>query len=284
MNPSPKRTWRRTVLGAGLTSIVAAVAVIGVTASAGTAARTVTPSNTSTPTVSGTPTEGQKLTGGHGTWSDSPTDFNDFWTRCDKTGNSCANISGATSATYTLTSADVGNTIRFKVQATNSSGSAFASSVPTAVIAKQAATTTSEAPPASATGCPSGTGPVNITNVTKPAGLLIDQQQVEPASINRGTAQVTLRYHVSNTCKQAVQGALVYVLAVPFAQFDVPAESTTGADGWAEVVLHPIAGGFPVSGKQQLVALFVRARKSGEDLLAGISGRRLFSVPVKLAG
>jgi hypothetical protein len=283
MTPYPKRTWRRAVLGVGLSSIVAAVAVLGITASAGTAARTVTPSNTSTPTVTGTPTEGQKLTGANGTWSNSPTDFNDFWTRCDKTGNSCANISGATSATYTLTTADTGNTIRFKVQATNSSGSAFASSVPTAIIAAQAATTTA-APPASGTGCPSGTGPVSITNVTKPAGLLIDAQQVDPASISRGTAQIILRYHVSNTCKQAVQGALVYVLAVPFAQFNVPAESTTGADGWAEVVLRPIAGGFPVSGKQQLVALFVRARKSGEDMLAGISARRLFSVPVRLAG
>ena len=73
--------------------------------------------NTSLPTVTGTPQAGQTLTGAKGVWSGSPTDYNYFWTRCDTNGGSCANISGASAATYTLTSADVGNTLRFKVEA-----------------------------------------------------------------------------------------------------------------------------------------------------------------------
>ncbi len=235
------------------------------------------PDNTSPPTISGTPQEGQKLTGNRGNWSGKPTDYNYFWMRCDRTGGSCADISGAHSSTYTLTSADVGNTIRFKVEAKNASGSTFATSVPTAVI--KAAT--APPPPAPATGCPAGSGPVNVADVKSPARLLIDAQQSDPSVVRRDTQQITLRYHVSDTCGQAVQGALVYATAVPFGQLNIPSEQPTGQDGWAELSFRTLAG-FPASPRQQLIAVFVRARKSGESLLAGISTRRLFSVPVNL--
>jgi hypothetical protein len=244
-----------------------------------TTALAAAPVNTSPPRVTGTPQEGQKLTGDRGTWSGSPTDYNYFWTRCNKGGNACANISGATGLTYTLTSADVDNTIRFKVQARNADGSTFASSEQTAVV-----TAASKPPPTpipSATGCPAGSGPLKVTDVSPPARLLIDGQQSNPSVVHRGTQQIILRYHVSACGGRPVQDALVYATAVPFNQLNIPAEQSTGQDGWAELSFRTLAG-FPASPKQQLIAVFVRARKSGENLLGGISTRRLFSVRVSL--
>jgi hypothetical protein len=294
MRMSHHEKTRRKVFGAGIgvISLVAGlvVAFMAIGSASGSVAATTTtttatttaqkPDNTSPPTISGTPQEGQVLTGDKGTWSNRPTDFNYFWVRCDKNGGSCSNISGAHAATYTLTSADVGNTIRFKVEATNSAGSTFASSVPSAVVRKAAAPPPPP-PPAPATGCPAGNGPANVNDVKTPARLIIDAQQAQPSVVRPGTQQIVLRYHVSDTCGQSVVGALVYVTAVPFGQLSIPPEQATGNDGWAQLSLRTLAG-FPVSRHQQLIALFVRARKSGENLLAGISTRRLFSLRVNL--
>lgn len=288
---SHQQKTRRRLLGVGIgvasLSAGLAVAFLAIGSASGSVAATTTgttattaaqkPDNTSPPTISGTPQQGQTLKGDKGTWSNHPTDFNYFWMRCDQNGGSCSNISGATAATYVLTSADVGNTIRFKVQATNSAGNSFSTSVPTSVIRRAAA----PLPPPPATGCPAGNGPANVNDVKAPARLIIDAQQGEPSVVTAGTQQITLRYHVSDTCGQSVVGALVYVTAVPFGQLSIPPEQATANDGWAELSLRTLAG-FPVSGHQQLIALFVRARKSGENLLAGISTRRLFSLRVNL--
>ncbi len=237
------------------------------------------PRNTSPPTITGTPQAGMTLSGNRGTWSGNPSDYNDFWMRCDKNGGSCSNISGANDRrAYLLKAVDVGNTIRFKVEAKNAGGSTFATSVPTAVVGAAI-----HSPPAPATGCPAGTGTVKITDVGSPARLLIDQQQTNPSVVNSGTNQLIVRYHVTACKGRSVQGALVYATAVPFNQLSIPAEQTTGSDGWAELDFRMLAG-FPVSSKQQLIAIFARARKSGEDILGGISTRRLFSVQVNLHG
>ncbi len=241
-------------------------------------ANSAPPKNTTAPTLSGTPQEGQTLTANPGSYSGStPITYQFQYRRCDKNGGSCSNSGGTTTqTTYKLTSADVGNTVRVNVIATNKDGTITTASAPTAVIAVIAA------PPVT-NGCPSGSGGIDISKLSLPARLAIDGQQASPSVIRRSTSDLTLRFHVSACGGRPVQGALVYATAVPFEQFNVPPEGSSGSDGWATLTLHK-ASRFPASSREQLLAVFVRVRKSGESLIGGISTRLLVSFPVSLRG
>lgn len=248
-----------------------ALAVAGLTQASSSAK----PINNSPPTISGTPAEGQTLSAKSGDWSGAgPVEYSFQWRRCDKDGGSCSNISGATSDSYTLKHVDIGNTMRVRQLAKNSDGTTSAESAPTAVVK-------SSAPPPNTTGCPSGSGAVSASDLTPPARLLVDGQQANPSVVNRSTGDLVLRFHVTACDGRDVSGALVYATAIPYEQFSVPNEVQTGSDGWAQVTLHQ-ASRFPASSRQQLLAVFVRARKPGDSLLGGISTRRLVSFPVRL--
>jgi hypothetical protein len=260
----------------GSSSAGAAGAASTTTTTATTTTTVAPPKNTQPPSVTGTPQEGQKLVGHRGTWS-GVSDYNDYWVRCDKDGGSCANISGATDRNgYILKSVDVGNTIRFKVEAKNSGGTTTRSSTPTAVI--RAGQTP---PPTPANGCPSGTGTIQIAQVSSPARLTIDRQDISPPIIGGSTQQLQVRFHVSACKGRSVQGGLVYVTAVPFQQFSIPPETQTGPDGWAVMTMTRLHG-FPAATHQQLLVIFARARKAGDDVLGGVSTRRLVSFRVDL--
>ena len=95
----------------------------------------VAPANTTPPTISGTAQDGQTLSGDPGSWSGTqPISYAYQWRRCDSAGSGCSDIGGATTKTYTLTSADVGATIQVLVEASNSAGRSTATSAPTAVV------------------------------------------------------------------------------------------------------------------------------------------------------
>jgi PQQ-like domain/Abnormal spindle-like microcephaly-assoc'd, ASPM-SPD-2-Hydin len=97
------------------------------------------PSNTTAPAIKGTAQQGQILTAENGSWTNEPTKFEYRWLRCDPAGEKCAAIAEATAKTYTLTSADVGFTIRVEVSAENGGGkSSFVSSPQTAVVTEKA--------------------------------------------------------------------------------------------------------------------------------------------------
>jgi hypothetical protein len=263
-----RKTNLLALLAAGAVTVLA---IAGFSQAAGSAV----PSNQSPPTISGKAQEGQTLTASTGTWTGSPTSYAYRWRRCDQNGGSCSNISGATDKTYVLKPVDTNNTLRVRVTAKNADGSADATSVPTAVV-----TAAPTPPPTTKDGCPtSGSGTLAVTSVDPPARLLVDGQAASPSTITRSTTDLTLRFHVVACNGRPIQGALVYATAVPFEQFSVPAEVTTDGSGWATVTLHQ-AGRFPASSRQQLLAVFVRARKPGEPVLGGISTRRLVSFPV----
>ncbi|MCB8955229.1 MAG: hypothetical protein H6529_01960 [Nocardioides sp.] len=84
------------------------------------------PENVTAPTISGTAAIGSTLTCNQGTWSGSgPTNPISFAYRWNRDG---AAISGATSTTYTVTSADDGARLTCTVRATNNKGSTEATS------------------------------------------------------------------------------------------------------------------------------------------------------------
>jgi hypothetical protein len=262
-----------------IAALVAALAVSTAVGLAASSRAAVAPNNTAPPTVTGTAKVGSTLTAHDGTWTGSqPITFSYQWRRCDETGGSCSDISGATSNTYVLKAVDSANTLRVEVTGKNADGMDKGTSVPTAVVAAADVT-----PTPAPTGCPKTTQAnqaVAVTDVTTPARLQVDQFQVTGGPITFAMQSFTLRVHISNTCGQPVQGARVYATAVPYNQVTIPPEDATGTDGWISLNFNRM-GGFPVSNKQQLMAMFIRATKPGENALAGISTRRLISLRVQ---
>lgn len=118
---------------AKLTLVLLALAATVLAATA-SAASTAVPSNTSRPSISGSARDGSTLTTSNGRWTNNPTSFGYEWLRCGGGGANCTQIGGANSKSYTLTSSDVGHTVRAEVIATNSSGSTSATSNPTKVV------------------------------------------------------------------------------------------------------------------------------------------------------
>lgn len=96
------------------------------------------PANTAPPVVSGTAQDGGTLQTTTGTWSNNPTGYTYQWQRCDSTGANCSTISGANSSSYIGQSADVDDTLKATVTASNSAGSASATSAPTPVVSAPA--------------------------------------------------------------------------------------------------------------------------------------------------
>lgn len=223
------------------------------------------PVNTAPPVISGTAGLGQTLSASNGTWTGStPISYSYQWARGNSQGGYDP-IAGATQATYVPVSADVGHLLYVQVKAQNSHGPNWATSKPTAAV-----TTTATTPP------PAGTVPV--TSVTLPNRLVISGVSFTPSVIT-SRSPFQARFRVTDAQGHPVQGALVYVVGLPYGWVKTAAEQPTGADGWAKITIVPTAQ-LPLAQGRALV-MFVRARKASDPLLAGVSNRRLVQVTLR---
>jgi hypothetical protein len=122
-----------------------------------------------------------------------------------------------------------------------------------------------------------------VNDVSAPARLQLDQIQSNPGTITRGTDTFTVRFHVSDTCGNPVQGAQVYATGVPYNMVSIPSQQQTDNQGWVSMQFRTLRG-FPATPQQRLMVMFVRASKAGDPVLSGISTRRLVSLHVNLNG
>jgi hypothetical protein len=222
------------------------------------------PVNASPPAISGTPQQNLTLSATTGSWNGAkPQTYAFQWRRCDSVGGNCGDIAGATGSTHVASADDVGHALRVRVTARNSLGARSSTSTPTGAVQKA--------------GIPVGQT-ILINDVSLPNRLVIDRLQFIPLFLS-SRAPFTARFHVSDSQGHPVQGALVFVVGIPFGNTTTPPEQATGADGWVTFTIRPTFR-LPLvpHGNQPF---FVRARKPGERLIAGVSTRRLVNLSVR---
>lgn len=220
------------------------------------------PVNTVAPTITGTPAVGSRLTANSGTWiGNTPITYAYKWLRCSASGESCAEIGGATDTTYLLVNADVGRTMRVRVTARNDAGSRSVVSLPTALVQ-------SDVPP---------TGALPISSLQAGGDQLVVSQVVfSPRPVTSQTAPITARVKVTARSGRPVSGATVFMRATP--RVVTGQTALTGADGWVTLTLVPNAQ-FPQPRSGFNVQFFVRAYRAG-DTSPNLDGFRLVQVPL----
>jgi Ig domain of plant-specific actin-binding protein len=229
------------------------------------------PVNTSAPTISGTTEVGQTLTANAGNWSGQSVSFAYRWRRCDQNGNSCSDISGATAQTYSLKQVDAGNTLRVRVTGSNSGGSSSATSAQTSVVRQAPAPG-----PGGVINLPGGLRSIPATSVPKSERLVMSVVHFEPSVVTSRSRPITIRVRVFDSRGFVVRGALVFARATP--RVTSSDTGATATDGWISLQLQPLST-FPL--KRGAVQFFLRAYRTGDPLLAGISSRRLVQVIVR---
>jgi hypothetical protein len=106
--------------------------------------------------------------------------------------------------------------------------------------------------------------------------LVVSGIQYSPSTVTVRNSTVTARYRVKDTRGYVVRDALVLATPLPYVWATAPHETQTATDGWASVQFR-VQARVP---KKSAIVVFVRARKPGDNVLGGVSTRRLTQVLV----
>ena len=222
------------------------------------------PANAAVPTIAGTPRPGETLTATEGLWAGvAPISYSYEWQLCDVTGGACAAIPGATAKVLVLPATAVGKTARVRIVGANATGSASAisSATPTVI---------------GFTKLTDGTISVAAADVKLPERLILDRYSVQQTQPLHTRAPFKVTFRVVDTRGYAVKGALVSLTGLPYNRILNSSEQSTGEDGTVSFSLTPTKLQ-PLKVGARLV-IFARARVAGDQLLAGVSTRRLVEV------
>src|SRR3954454_22306117 len=110
---------------------------------------TTGPVATVAPAITGTLQQGKQLTVSAGTWTGSGTIAYAYqWYRCDAAGSHCSSIHGATRATYTEVTRDVGASLSAAVSATDAPGTTLTFAPLAGLVSPKTATVVATSQPA----------------------------------------------------------------------------------------------------------------------------------------
>jgi hypothetical protein len=246
---------------------VALLAVGAAVAAAGAAFATVlagdshaqvgAPNNVTPPTITGNAANGNRLQAHRGTWvGTSPITFVYQWLRCNREGEGCNGISGATEDNYTPTGNDVGRTLRVRVTGRNDQGSDTATSNQTALVTQGTARS------------------VPASSVPNDERLIVSNVRFSPNPVTSRNQVITATVTVKDTRGLLIRDARVFMRATP--RVTTGDTKATGDDGVATLQFVPnqrmkIRRGFNVQ-------FFIKAFREGDPVLAGIAGYRLVQV------
>ncbi|MFN0156162.1 MAG: hypothetical protein ACKVUT_17450 [Gaiella sp.] len=251
-----------------------ATATSNATAAVRSATPTGAPTNTALPAVSGAPIVGRTVRSSAGTWTGrQPITYAFQWLRCDQGGNDCVTLANATDDAYVVREGDAGKTLRARVQASNSAGTARALSKPTAAV-------TGNGGPEGAIRLPSGETSIPASSVPATERLVVDRVEFTPSVVRSRTETIQSRIKVKDTRGYVVRDAIVFIRSTPVVTSGGD-DRRTGQDGWITYDLEPQRD-FPALDPRYAVQFYVKAYRAGDPVLAGVAGTRL--VQVQLGG